>query len=466
MTILHGVVGVDKRVPLLDGSMTRYTNLDNAASTPAHTYVSEKVSEFLGWYSSVERGSGFKSRLATELFEDARRIVSEFVGADQPERVVIFVKHTTEGLNMLAERISLQPGDVVLTTVMEHHANILPWQARARRDGVIVDYIAVCDDGSLDEEDVQRKLEKYADRLKVFSVSGASNVTGFVPDIYRYARMVHDLGGEIVIDAAQLVPHRGIDMLAPDDPAHLDYIVFSAHKMYAPFGAGAVVGPRETFQHGLPDLTGGGAVEYVTLEETLWKEPPEKEEAGSPNSVGGIALGAACVALRDYGLEYLKTHEAELTTYLLEQLREIPGLTVLGSADPTRTEDRLGVVSFAVHGLDHALVAAVLSYEYGIGVRNGSFCAHPYVQRLLKVAGADAERIRHALRAGDRRRVPGAIRASLGFYNTRENVEKLVSALTRITSGEYEPVYRQDRATGEYHPENWVADYHHYFRLR
>jgi cysteine desulfurase/selenocysteine lyase len=236
------IVGIDRSVPLLDGSKRAYTFFDNAASTPTFCGVQQKVDEFLGWYSSVHRGSGFKSLVSTGAYEQAREIVARFVGANPDTHSVIFGKNTTEAINKLAHRFSLQRGDVVLTTAMEHHSNDLPWRPRAQ-----VEYVGLCEDGSLDIEDLQRKLEHLTGRVKLVAVTGASNVTGFAPPIYDIAELAHQHGAVILADCAQLAPHRSIDVGPLDAPRHLDFVALSAHKMYAPFGTGALIGPREFF---------------------------------------------------------------------------------------------------------------------------------------------------------------------------------------------------------------------------
>ena len=372
-------VGVDTKTPLLDGNQHPYTNLDNAASTPPMKAVLEAVNRFMTYYSSVHRGTGFKSQLCTRAYEDARRSVLEFVGADPGVHTCIFGKNTTEAINKLARRFPFSPErDVVLTSGMEHHSNDLPWRACAHTI-----HVSLTPDGRLDEADFDAKLEQYGQRLALVTITGASNVTGYLNPIYRLAQKTHAAGGQIAVDCAQLAPHRKVDMRPVDDPSHLDYVTISAHKMYAPFGTGALVGRRDTFEEGDPDISGGGTVEIVTLDQVVWAEPPDKEEAGSPNTVGAIALGAAIHQLEKVGMQNVAQHEAELTAYALENLQDIPGVHVYGSADPALAKERLGVIPFAVKGVSHFLVSAILGYEFGIGVRSGCFCAHPYILHLL-----------------------------------------------------------------------------------
>ncbi len=454
-------VGLDVQVPLLDGSRRRYTNLDNAASTPSFTAVQETVDNFLVYYSSVHRGTGFKSQLSTHAYESARQAVMRFLGADPQSHTCIFVKNTTEAINKLARRFPFSTErDCVLTSGMEHHSNDLPWRAVAKTI-----HVPLTPDGRLDEAQYDSLLERYGERIAIVAISGASNVTGYINPIHRLAEKAHAAGAQFAVDCAQLAPHRPIRMLSLDDPAHLDYVMFSAHKMYAPFGSGALVGRRETFARGDPDQAGGGTVEIVTLDDVVWADPPEREEAGSPNTVGAVALAAAIHQLEAIGMETIAAHEASLTAYALEKLAQIPGLRLYGDADPARSVDRLGVFPMAVEGLSHFLVAAVLGYEFAIGVRSGCFCAHPYILHLLGLTPEEAARVRRRMIAGDKSEMPGMIRASLGLYNTPADIDALAEALPWIIQRKFQGRYYQDPASGEYHPEGWAPRFEDYFTI-
>jgi cysteine desulfurase/selenocysteine lyase len=454
-------VGLDVKTPLLDGSRRRYINFDNAASTPALRAVQEAVNNFLQYYSSVHRGTGFKSQLSTHAYEQARQTVLRFVGADPNEHVCIFGKNTTEAVNKLARRFPFsRERNVVLVSTLEHHSNDLPWRAVAE-----VVHVDITPEGRLDEADFDRCLEQYKGRVALVSISGASNVTGFLPPIHRLAEKAHAAGAQIAVDCAQLAPHRKIDMRPLSDPAHLDYIFLSAHKMYAPFGTGALVGRRDTFMQGDPDLRGGGEVEIVTLDQVVWSDPPERDEAGSPNTVGAIALAAAIHQLEAIGMDAVAQHEAELTAYALTRLRELPALRIYGDSDPARAGERLGVIPFNICNRIHYEVAAILGYEYGIGVRNGCFCAHPYLLRLMNVSEEEAKQVRHNILSNDRRRIPGMVRISFGLYNELAEIDMLVEALQNICEGRYRGVYVQDTASGQFFPQGWQVNYEAYFHF-
>lgn len=452
-------VGLDVKVPLLDGSQREYVNFDNAASTPPLLHVKNMVDAFMTYYSSVHRGTGFKSQLSTHLYEEARRQVLEFVGADAGEHVCIFVKNTTEAVNKLARRFPYPPGrDVVLVSTMEHHSNDLPYRAVAN-----VVHVAVTPDGYLDEADFEDKLAKYGDRLALVAISGASNVTGIINPVHRLAEKAHRAGAQFAVDCAQLAPHRQVNMLRVDDPAHIDYVMLSAHKMYAPFGTGALIGRRDTFQRGEPDLRGGGQVEIVTAEYVEWSDAPERDEAGSPNTVGAVALAAALAQLRAVGMDSVARHEAELTTHLLEGLNRMTGISIYGNREPAQAASRLGVIPFNLEGVNHFKLAAILGHEFGIGVRNGCFCAHPYMLHLLGVNEEQAQIVRRNILHNDRREVPGMVRISFGLYNTIEEIDYLLDCLRMIQQGKIQGKYRQDPRSGEYVPQGWEADFERYF---
>jgi len=414
------------------------------------------LGHFLPFYSSVHRGSGFKSRLSTEAYEEAHDIIGRFVGANLTTNAVIFGKNSTEAVNKLAQRFPFKPGDVVLTTLLEHHSNDLPWRARAK-----VVHVQATPEGRLNEADFDRKLDKYGERVALVAVSGASNVTGFVQPIHRLARKVHAAHGRILVDAAQLAPHRPLDMRPDDDPEHLDFVALSAHKMYAPFGTGALIGPKEVFLRSGPDYRGGGTVETVTLDEVVWADLPDREEAGSPNVVGAVAMAVAAQTLMALGMDTLAEHERHLTAYALERLSALPGLTLYGESDPDKTSERVGVIPFNLADIPHSLVAAILGYEGGIGVRSGCFCAQPYVAHLLGLE-ARAWRERVANKPHPR---PGMVRVSFGAYNTRSEIDGLVESLETILQGRCRGRYRFEPRRGDYLPVGYQDPMRSYFSL-
>ena len=384
------VVGGATRVPLVDGTSRVYANLDYAASAPALEAVAARVNEVLPLYASVHRGAGYLSQVSTALYESARTTIGRFVGAREDD-VTIVTRNTTDSLNLLAGCV---PGDVLVLD-LEHHANLLPWQRR----GATVLEVAGTVAATLDALRAALAAHPYA----LVAVSGASNVTGESLPVAEVVALAHAAGTRVAVDGAQLVPHRGFSLAR----SGADYVAFSGHKTYAPFGAGALVGRRDWLDAGEPYLAGGGAVRDVRPDRVVWTTAPARHEAGSPNVIGAIALAAACDTLAALPEGALAAHERALRDRLVEGLQAIDGVEVVrlwaDSADP------VGVVTFSVAGHDPGLVAAYLSAEHGIGVRDGRFCAHPLLARL----GVPA----------------GAIRASVGVGTEGEFVERLLGAV-------------------------------------
>jgi selenocysteine lyase/cysteine desulfurase len=430
------LIGDDRLVPLLDGTSRRYLSFDAGASTAALPEVAAAVNDFLPHYSSVHRGAGWKSQAATGAYEAARHSALTFAGREERDDVAIFCRNTTDALNHLAYRLRLSPTDIVVATVAEHHANLLPWSRVATTR-----HVEVGRAGTFSVDDVTEALEQLP-RPRLLTITGASNVTGWLPPIDEIISAAHERHVPVCVDAAQLAPHRPM-------PVEADFIAWSGHKMYAPFGIGVLVGPREAFREGDPFIHGGGAVSVVGLDEVIWAEPPEREEAGSPNVVGAVALQAAMETLEKIGWEQVIAHEEALAARLRGGLAAIDGVELLGPGQEVPT---LAVAAFNVSGTHHALVAARLSAEFGVGVRHGCFCAHPYLARLLGLGEEEWRRFKGEVVAGDRSNVPGAVRASCGISTTEEDVEDLLAAVTEIASGRPAPVeYRQDRCTGDFH---------------
>lgn len=415
------IVGVNKEIPISGARHTKYINFDNAATTPPFISVLDSVINFCPWYSSIHRGMGYKSKVSSRVYEEARNEILKFVGADETVNTVIFVKNATEGLNKLSYRIIEDKECVVLSTWMEHHSNDLPW-----RDKCKVDYVEIDEQGRLSMDDLEEKLRKYKGKVKIVTVTGASNVTGYVNDIYKIARLAHEHGAKIIVDGAQLVPHVKINVRSNNSCEHIDYLVFSAHKMYAPFGTGVIIAPKDSFKSGSPEYKGGGTVNVVTRESIDWDEPPYKEEAGSPNIIGVVALVAAIKELNKIGMDRVQKNEKQLMNYALQRLKQLSFLKLYGCDDGC--VERVGIIPFVANGIPHAEIAKALSEDSGIGVRNGCFCAQPYVQRLLKLTPDEIKYYRYL---PDHKK-PGMVRVSFGIYNTADEVDILVRELKKI----------------------------------
>jgi selenocysteine lyase/cysteine desulfurase len=419
-------VGLDTQVPLARGGSTVGINFDNAATTPPFISVMEEIMRFAPQYSSVHRGAGYKSIVSSQVYEQARQEVMRFVGADARTDCVIFLKNTTEGLNKLSYRLcNKSKKDIVLTTWMEHHSNLLPW-----REKYAIDYIDIDEQGRLRLDDLKEKLERYQGAVRLVTVTGASNVTGHINPIYKIAELAHRYGAKICVDGAQYVPHAPMDMRPAHSPEHIDFLVFSAHKMYAPFGTGVLIGPREVFDQGDPEYSGGGTVRMVTSDRVIWDASPHKEEAGTPNLMGVVALMAAIKTISIIGMKKVQAHEERLMEYAYARLCMLEGLRLYGGipVNYRQTSQRISVISFNIEGMHHEDVAERLAAEGGISVRSGCFCAQPYVQRLLHIPKHDIERYM----SNPALPHPGMVRASLGLYNTQEEIDGLVNHLSKI----------------------------------
>ncbi|ABG96176.1 MULTISPECIES: aminotransferase class V-fold PLP-dependent enzyme [Rhodococcus] len=406
---LAQVSGSDLRVPLVQGGDCAYVNFDYAASAPALAQVTDRIGALLPTYSSVHRGAGYASRVSTECYEKARDSVARFVGASE-DQVVVFTRNTTDSLNLLAGCV---PGSTVVLDI-EHHANLLPWKnSRVVRAADAL------------EETIRLLVAELCSKpTALLAVTGASNVTGEVLPIAALAEVAHRCGARILVDAAQLAPHRRIDV----EEWGVDYLAFSGHKLYAPFGAGVLVGRRDWLDAAEPYLAGGGAVRNVTVESTQWAPAPARHEAGTPNVLGAAALAAACDALSELDFGTVAAHEAALTGRLLDGLGSVDGLEFLRLWSDA--PDTVGIVTFTIDGFEPGEIAAYLSAEHGIGVRDGRFCAHPLLGRLG--------------------RPDGAVRVSVGLGSCSEDVDRLVDAVRTLVAGRRSWTYAKE--SGQWNP--------------
>jgi selenocysteine lyase/cysteine desulfurase len=412
------VVGADLAVPLVTGGTVGYANLDHAATTPCLAAVRDAVDRVLPWYASVHRGAGFASQVSTELYHRCRDAVRQFVGA-RPTDAVVFCRNTTDAMNLLAHALPRGTGVVVFES--EHHASLLPWHRRAGQ----VRRLAVPDSPDQALAAADQALTELPVGARLLVVTGASNVTGELWPVRQLAEMAHRNGARIVLDAAQLAPHRRIDTAA----LGVDWLALSGHKLYAPFGTGVLVGRADWLRAAPPYLVGGGATRQVTDTGVSWAGLPERQEAGSPNLLGAVALAAACRALGPV-LDTVAVHEAGLLRRLREGVAGIPGLEELSLWGPRHP--RVGIVAFVADGWPAGRLSAALSAEYGIGVRDGAFCAHPLVTRL---AGAGQP----------------AVRASVGLGSTIEHVDRLVGALHRLLADG--PAWQYAERDGHWQPD-------------
>ncbi len=428
------VLGWDSTIRLDSGSEVNYINFDNAATTPPLKSVLNKIMEFAPNYSSVHRGAGYKSIISSEHYESGRDIVLDFIKGDRDFHTVIFLKNTTECINKLSYRLGEElENKVVLSTYMEHHSNLLPWKYKYQTDYVGIDSYA-----RLSLEDLEEKLQYYKGKVGLVAVSGASNVTGYMNPIHQIAKIAHRYGAKILVDGAQLIPHSPFDMKPIDSEEHIDYLAFSAHKMYAPFGSGVLVAPKNTFEKGYSEYIGGGTVKYVSIKDTIWADQPEKEEAGTPNLMGVVALSESIKTLERIGMKKIEEYEKNLVVYALNLMRDIPNLIIY---DDFNTDSKVSIVSLNIDRLHHEKLAKILNNEGGIGVRNGCFCAQPYVQKLLGISDKNMEKYR----SGKLNPQPGLVRISFGLYNNYAEIDLLADLLDRVGNNveRYKTKYRE-----------------------
>jgi len=376
--------------------------LDNAATTQKPRLVIDELDRYYREYNAnVHRGIHLLSEEATQAYEQARLKVRRFLNAGS-RREIVFTRGTTESLNLVAQtwgRANLGPGDVVVSSVMEHHSNIVPWQILAAEKGFTVRYLTVTPEGLLDLDEYTRILA--AERVRLVTVTMVSNVLGTVNPLAEMTRLAHQHGALILADAAQAVPHMPIDVRALD----IDFLAFSGHKMAGPTGSGVLYGKRALLDAMPPWMGGGDMISKVTLTGSSWNELPYKFEAGTPSVAEAIGLGYAVDYLTGLGLDSIQAHEQMLTSYALERLAEVPGLTVHGSAP-----DRGAVTAFTLDGVHAHDVAQVLDM-HGVAVRAGHHCAMPLHDHLGIAATA---------------------RASFYLYNTTQEIDALIKALYAV----------------------------------
>ncbi|MFE5122374.1 aminotransferase class V-fold PLP-dependent enzyme [Streptomyces sp. NPDC056669] len=418
------VLGSDVLVPLVTGGEVTYAALDYAASAPALRRVWDDIAAYAPYYGSVHRGAGYLSQLSTDLFENSRKDVAAFLGCRADDQVV-FTRSTTDSLNLLA---AVAPrGTEVFVFETEHHASLLPWE---QREDVAVRYLSAPRSPRQAVETLEKALAGRAEGPALVCVTGASNVTGELWPVRELAAVAHAHGARIVLDAAQLAPHHPVDIAEAD----VDWVALSGHKLYAPFGAGVLAGRADWLREARPYLAGGGASRKVTRRDdggvdVEWHTTAARHEAGSPNVIGVYAIASACRALTEAGFEGLVARERELIEKVRAGLAEVPEVRVLslfGDDAP-----RVGVLSFVVEGWNSSHFAAALSAEYGIGVRDGLFCAHPLVRTLLD-SEPDEPGECGAPEAAPGERSLNAIRVSFGAGTPDEHVERFVGAVKEL----------------------------------
>lgn len=420
----------NQKFPIMGGMEERpLIYFDHGASTHPPVRVINTLKTFVEkYYANIHRGNHNLSLIATDMFDSVEEVILDFIGGNPEKNIAILTMNTTHALDIAAYIMSGVEG-ITLSTLMEHHSNYLPHKNRGQ-----VELVGLNPDGSLDMDDLKEKLEKLP--VKLVAVTGASNVTGFMPDIHEIARLAHEAGARILVDAAQLLAHKKIDVRDDDDPEHIDFLAAAGHKAYAPFGSAFLFGPKTLFDSIDPYIPGGGTVEFITPQTEHWAKSPDRHQGGTPNIPGAIAMAEAIKFLKEVGMDNIRQHEKELYEYTLKGLEAIEGVTVYGPKDP---EKCIGVITFNIAGVPNELVAAILNYEAAIATRNGCFCAHPYVQHLGKVQ--DPEGCWENYKKGDTMFLMGMVRATIGIYNKKEEIDELLRMVKIISKNHWKGEY-------------------------
>jgi cysteine desulfurase/selenocysteine lyase len=344
--------------------------LDSGATSQKPVQVLDAERSFYERHNgAAHRGTHLLGEEATDVYEGARAKVAAFIGADVGE--VVFTKNATEAINLVAYTMQASPGDEILITEMEHHANLVPWQQLCQRTGATLRWLSVTPDGRLDLDHLDQMI---TGRTKLVAVTHQSNVTGTIPPVAEIARAAHDKGALVLADAAQSVPHQPVDVAA----LGVDFLAFSGHKMLGPYGIGVLFGRANLLEAMPPFLTGGSMIEMVRMEGSTFLPPPQRFEPGVPAVAEAAGLGAAIDYLTTLGMDNVAAHEESLTAHALDALREINGVRILG---PDTTKDRGGAVAFEVEGVHPHDVGQVLD-ELGVAVRTGHHCAWPLHRAL------------------------------------------------------------------------------------
>ncbi|MFN6516967.1 MAG: aminotransferase class V-fold PLP-dependent enzyme [Nostoc sp. CreGUA01] len=432
-------------VKTLNGNSVKYVNLDNGATTTPFATLKQYVDEMLDTYGSVHRGSGQKSVITTREYDASRNIIRDFVGSS-PENYVIFAKNTTEAINGAATLWAKKPGKILVSDI-EHSSNLLPWVTRDE----VVQY-RTRPDGSVSLSEIENIFIAHqnrpkAEQIKLLTITGASTITGYRPPIYEIAALAHRYGAKMFADVCQLIQHERVDMRPDDDPCHLDFVAFSGHKMYAPYGTGVLLGPKEFFDSSYPYQIGGGNLPYITRNLEIKRFYTERaHDPGTPNAMGAIAIAKAIQIIEELGRSRIAEYEHSLVEFTFTRLQNIPGVKVHIPGD-----NLAHVIPFDIDGFDGRLVAEILAQEYGIGVRAGAFCTYEYIRKLKNISDEQDLEIAKEVEKGITRNIPSIIRASFAVYNTLEDCDRLIDAIAQIAKNGFDyylPYYTQDEITG------------------
>ena len=391
---------IRKDFPIFDGDKIAY--LDSGATTQRPKQVIDAVDNFYRTANAnPHRGAYDLSIKATDIYENARVKVAEFINSPKPEQI-IFTKNCSESLNLIAYSYglnNLKKDDKIVLSIMEHHSNLVPWQFVSKKCDCSLEYMYVNDEGELTDEEIENKI---VPGVKIVGIAQISNVLGTINDVKKIAKRAHEVGAIVVVDGAQSVPHIKVDVQDLD----CDFLVFSGHKMLSPLGIGVLYGKKELLNSMNPFLFGGDMIEYVYEQETTFAELPAKFEAGTQNVGGAVGLAAAIDYINNVGMDTISDIEKDLTKYLFDELSKLEFITIYG---PKNLDHKAGVISFNINGVHPHDVASVLD-SVGVCVRSGNHCAQPLLRKMD---------------------IDSTVRASLYMYNTKEDIDRLIIGLIK-----------------------------------
>lgn len=453
-------IGLDTEYKLADGTTKRRIHLDGAASPLVMQTAIDARNALLPHYSNSHSFSHASAHICGQAHTWAKQTILDVCGADERYSLVSLGNGTTAVMNNLARRLKPRSAEkpIVLVSAMEHHANDLPHREQSASVGAQVIHTPLRGEsarqGEIDLQALDALLKEHAGKVNYVSFSGVSNVTGIVNPVADIVALVHQYDALAILDAAQSAPHMRLNIAEYD----IDFVAFSGHKVYCAGSPGILIAKSEYLAQYPSDEVGGGVVERVDYQSADYlKTYPEREQAGTKDILGLYSLAKVMATLRDYGLDKVSAHGAELWQYAAEKLSTIQGLVIYGQSEQTR----LGALSFNIDGIDHGLVASILSDYFGIAVRNECFCAHPYVSSMIKEAlwELDLDEVPEDEQEALINRKRGMVRASFSLYNTREDVDALYAALTDI-------VAKQASFAKEYNVTRSGAYLHKHFAVK
>jgi selenocysteine lyase/cysteine desulfurase len=435
------VLGTNKKIKLENGKVTSVTLLNNGATTPPFKETMDEVNDFLSTYGAFHRGAGPYAEITYQKVCQSVKDIGEFLGI-RKDQSLLFTHNTSSAINLFARMLNLQKEDVVLTSDIEHTSNNLPWSYNTKAKVI---YIKSFIDGGLDYGDLEKQVLRYKSKIRLVTITGASNMSGYIPDLKKISKIIKFTTAFLFVDGAQLAPHQEIDM----KKQKIDALAFSAHKLYAPFGIGVLAVPTQLLKQ-VPVDPGGGSVDMISENSIVWAPDNAKHQTGTWNVTGIVATAKSCTLLKEAGWDNIISHEIKLTKYALDKLQKINKLKLFVEPKLFLDQNRIGAIVFSLKGYHHALLSSVLENEYGIETRAGTICNHKLVRRWFNISNKEQKIIDKKIEQGDRLASYGVVRLSIGIHNTKSDIDRLVMALVNISKRGHELRYRANKKEEAY----------------